>query len=70
MEAGERKAGKFSYSEKEFFLDIYLTKNLSLLLHDIHSPFYWGILKKTILFSGLKKKSAEQENSSPYFIER
>jgi hypothetical protein len=50
MEAGERKAGKFSYSEKEFFLDIYLTKNSSLLLRAIHSPFYCWILKKTILF--------------------
>jgi hypothetical protein len=38
-----------------------------LLLHAIRSPFYWRILKKTILFSGFKiltKKSATQENSS------
>jgi hypothetical protein len=54
MEAGERKAGKFIYTEMEF-LDIYLTKDLSLLLHAIHSPFYWLILKKTIHFSGFKK---------------
>jgi hypothetical protein len=50
------------------FLDINLiAKDLSLLLHAIHSPFYWRISKKTILFSGLKnpdKKSAKQENSS------
>jgi hypothetical protein len=36
------------------FLDK-LTKDLSLLHHAIHSPIYWGILKKTILFSGFKK---------------
>jgi hypothetical protein len=30
------------------FLDINLTKDLSLLLHGIHSPFYWQILHKTI----------------------
>jgi hypothetical protein len=29
-----------------------LTKDPSLLLHAIHIPFYWRILKKTILFSG------------------
>jgi hypothetical protein len=28
--------------------------NSSLLLHAIHSPFYWWILKKLILFSGFK----------------
>ncbi len=32
------------------FLDINLTKDSSLLLHAIHSPFYWRILKKTLLF--------------------
>ncbi len=55
-----------TYPEMEF-LDINLTKDSSLLLHAINSPFYWRILKKTILFSGLKnacKKSAKQENSS------
>jgi hypothetical protein len=49
------------------FLDIILTKDSSLLLYDIHSPFYRRILKKTILLSGFKnpdKKSAKQENSS------
>jgi hypothetical protein len=54
MEAGERKAGKFIYTEMEF-LDIYLLKDLSLLLRAVHSLFYWRILKKNILFSGLKK---------------
>jgi hypothetical protein len=34
------------------FLNINLTKDLSLLLHAIHSPFYWRIFKETILFSG------------------
>jgi hypothetical protein len=49
------------------FLEINLTKDSSLLIHAIHSPFYWRILKKTIHFSGFKssyKKSAKQENSS------
>jgi hypothetical protein len=27
------------------------TKESSLLLHAIHSPFYWRILKKIILYS-------------------
>jgi hypothetical protein len=34
------------------FLDIILTKDSSLLLHAIYSPFYRWILKETILFSG------------------
>jgi hypothetical protein len=48
------------------FLDINFTKDSSLLLHAIHSPFYWRNLKKTILFFGLKhyKNSTKQENSS------
>jgi hypothetical protein len=44
------------------FLDIILTKDSSLLLYDIHSPFYGWILKKTILLTGFKnpdKKSAK-----------
>jgi hypothetical protein len=44
------------------FLDINLRKESRLLLHAIHSPFYWWILKKTILYSGfitLIKKSAK-----------
>ncbi len=36
------------------FLDINWTKDSSLLLTVIQSPFYWRILKKTILFSGIK----------------
>jgi hypothetical protein len=36
------------------FLDLNLTKDSSLLLNAIHNPFYWLILKKPILFSGLK----------------
>jgi hypothetical protein len=36
------------------FLDINLTKDLSLLLYAIHNPFYLRILKKTVLFSVLK----------------
>jgi hypothetical protein len=37
------------------FLDINFTKVLSFFLYAVHSPFYWRILKKTKLFSGLKK---------------
>ncbi len=43
------------------------TKDESLLLHDIHSAFYWRILKKTVLYSGFNnpyKKYAKQQNSS------
>jgi hypothetical protein len=47
-------------------LDISLTKDSRHLLHAIHSPIYWRILKKILLFSGFKnpdkKKSAKQEN--------
>jgi hypothetical protein len=49
------------------FLDINLTKDSSLLLHAIHSPFYWRILQETLLYCGLKihtKKYAKQESSS------
>ncbi len=47
------------------FLDINLTKESSLLLHAIQSPFYWRILKNAILFSGFKipfKDSAKPES--------
>jgi hypothetical protein len=37
------------------FLDISLTKDKSLLLHAIHSPFYWGFEKNS--YSSLVKKS-------------
>ncbi len=49
------------------FLDISLTKDSSLLLYAIHSPFYYLILQKTRLYLGFKnpsKKSVKQENSS------
>jgi hypothetical protein len=36
------------------FLDMNLTKDLSLLLSAIHSLFDWRILQKTILYSGFK----------------
>ncbi len=42
------------YPEMEF-LDNNLTKDLSILLHAIHSPFYWWILKKTRLFCAFSK---------------
>ncbi len=42
------------------------TKCSNLLLHAIHSPFYWQILKKTMISSGSKHpyKKTEQENLS------
>jgi hypothetical protein len=43
------------------------TKRLESFAHAIHSPFYWQILGKTILYSVLiimTKKSAKQETSS------
>jgi hypothetical protein len=39
------------------FFDINLTKS-RLLLNDIHSPFYWWILKKT--YSSLDLKSLQK----------
>jgi hypothetical protein len=36
------------------FLDNILTKHSSLLLHAIHSLFYWRILKTTIFSYGFK----------------
>jgi hypothetical protein len=54
------------------FSDIKLTKDWSLLIRVIHSPFYLRMLKKTILYSGFNnpyKKSAKQENSGlQYFF--
>ncbi len=44
----------FCHKPEMEFLDINLTKDSSLLLSAIYSPFYWRILRKTILFSGLK----------------
>ncbi len=50
------------------FLDISLTEDLTLLIHAIPSTFCWGILKKTILFSGFKnsykkiRKTRKQES--------
>jgi hypothetical protein len=35
------------------FLDINLSKDSSLLLHAIRSPFYWQILQKSINLLGL-----------------
>jgi hypothetical protein len=49
------------------FLDISFTKDSSLVLHAIHSPFYWRILKKPIRYSGFNnpyKNSTIQENLS------
>ncbi len=55
----------YKWTEMEF-LDISLTTDSSLLLYAIHSPFYWQILKKNIVYSSFKnpKKSEKQENSS------
>jgi hypothetical protein len=45
------------------FLDINKTKDLSLLLHAIHGPFCWRILKKTILFAGFKILKKKPRNN-------
>jgi hypothetical protein len=60
-----RRADSFYYTTLEMeFLDINLIQDSSLLLHAIHSPFYWRILKNTIFFlKSLTKKSMKQENS-------
>ncbi len=44
------------------FLDINFTKDSSLLLHDIHSLFYWRILKKNMLFFDLKSLQKNPQN--------
>jgi hypothetical protein len=61
-----------AYSEMKF-----LTKDSSLFLHAIHSPFYRRILKRTILYSGFNnpyKKSARQDKlksiHEQHFVER
>ncbi len=58
-------------------MDINLTKDSSILLHALHSPFYWRILMKAILYSGFNnpyKKLGKQENSTLFmnrqFVER
>ncbi len=61
------KSATSCFSPEMEFLDISYTKDSSLLLQASHIPYYWRILKKTILFSGFKnpyKKSSKQENSS------
>jgi hypothetical protein len=60
------EAAAIAYPEMEF-LDINCTKDSSLLLHAIHSAFYWRILKKkyySLVLKILTEKSAKQENSS------
>ncbi len=60
------KSGKF-FSKDVILGHQFDKKNSSLLLHAIHTLFYWWISQKTILFSGCKnphEKSAKQENSS------
>ncbi len=53
------------------FLDITLTKDSSLLLYDVHSPFYWRIFKKIVLFSGFKNSYKKiRETRELYFLER
>jgi hypothetical protein len=50
-------------------LDITLTKDSSLLLHAIHSPFFWRILKKTILYTGFNNPYTKiRETRKPQFI--
>jgi hypothetical protein len=41
------------------FLDISLSKDSSILLHAVHSPFYLRILQKTIFYSGFKNPHEE-----------
>ncbi len=63
----DKKLDYFPVKTEIEFLNIYLTKDSSLLLHAIHSPFYWRILMKTILFFGFKnlyKKVRETKNPS------
>ncbi len=56
----------FGYYPEMEFLDIILTKDLSLLLYVIHSPFYWRILKilKILTINPQNKKTRSLEDSS------
>jgi hypothetical protein len=45
------------------FHDINLTKDSSLLIHAIHSPFYWQILKKPIFFSGFNNPYQKKQRT-------
>jgi hypothetical protein len=42
----------FGLITRDGILGNQFNKKLESLLHAIHSPFYWRILKKTRLFSG------------------
>jgi hypothetical protein len=44
------------------FLDINLTEDSSLLRHAFHSPFYWRIWKKAILFLNLQSFQKKPRN--------
>jgi hypothetical protein len=56
----------FDFDPEMEFLDIILTKELSLLLHAIHSPFYPRILKKTRLYSGFKNLHKNRRNKKTH----
>jgi hypothetical protein len=62
----EMTSSKGEYIESEF-LDISLAKDWSILLHAIHYPFYYWILKKTILFSGFKILAKNPRNKKSKF---
>jgi hypothetical protein len=49
------------FPEKEFLV-INLIENLSLMLCPIHSPFYWWILQKTILYFSFENSYKESQN--------
>jgi hypothetical protein len=59
---------KCKVAEMEF-LNIYLIKDSSLLLHAIPSPFYWRILKKSILLSGFKNITNNCEQKTRVYCE-
>jgi hypothetical protein len=57
------------------FLVINLTKDSRVfLLHGIHSPFSWRILKKIIFFFGLKnpskKNKQNKKTGEKHFVEQ
>jgi len=47
------KAGFIPRSYRDRILGHQFKENLRVLLHAVHSPFYWRILKKTIFHSGI-----------------
>jgi hypothetical protein len=64
---GDRALRTYSSSPEMEFLDINLTKDLIILLHAVHSPFYWRISRRSsssLVLIIITKESTKQGNLS------